>query len=139
MNASEGTDGPGIGVARYDWTQDRLDTFRGNKDGPCGMWANDVLVHNGELWVATELGISRYSLKRDTWRHFVPLNDTTQDLREASCQDIYQEVAARLSATPDEADKVCDLYGGPPRYIFRNLLQKYRPEAAAILNWNDSN
>ncbi len=137
MNYTEGTTGPGIGIARYDWAQDRLDTFLGTKDGPCGMWANDMLVHDGELWVATELGISRYSLKQGTWRHFVPLNDTTQDLREVSCRDIYQEVASRLSATPEELDSVCDLNGGPPRDIFRNLLREHRPKDAALINWEN--
>ena len=138
-NNSEGTTGPGIGIARYDWAQDRLDTFQGTKDGPCGMWANDMLIHDGELWAATELGISRYSLKRGTWRHFVPLNATSQDLREVTCHDIYQEVASRLSATPDKFDSVCDLNGGTPRGIFRHLLQMSRPKAAASINWGDSN
>lgn len=132
---TEGTTGPGIGIARYDWAQNRLETFQGAKDGPCGMWANDMLVHDGELWVATELGISRYSLKRGTWRHFVPLNDTTQDLREVACHDVYQEIASRLSATPDKMDDVCDINGGTPRGIFRHLLQEHRPEAAASVNW----
>lgn len=138
-NNSEGTTGPGIGIARYDWVQDDLETFQGTKDGPCGMWANDMLVHDGDLWVATELGISRYSLKRGTWRHFVPLNATSQDLRETTCHEIYQEVASHLSATPEKMDVVCDLNGGHPRGIFRHLLQEYRPEAAASVNWGDSN
>lgn len=137
-NNTEGTTGPGIGIARYDWAQDRLETFQGSKDGPCGMWANDMLVHDGELWVATELGISRYSLKRGTWRHFVPINALSQDLRETTCHEIYQEIASCLSATPDEMDAVCDLNGGPPRDIFRHLLQEHRPEAAASINWGDS-
>ena len=135
---SEGTTGPGIGIARYDWVQDRLDTFQGNKDGPCGMWANDMLVHDGELWVATELGISRYSLKHGTWRHFVPINATSQDLRETSCHEIYQAVASHLSATPEKMDDVCDLNGGPPRDIFRHLLQEHRPTAVTSINWSDS-
>ena len=138
LDYSEGTTGPGIGIARYDWEQDRLDTFRGNKDSPCGIWANDMFLHDGEMWIGTELGISRYALKRGTWRHFVPLNATSQGLRETTCHEIYKDVACNLSATPEEMDVVCDLDGGTPRDIFRHLLKKYRPTAATSINWCDS-
>lgn len=137
-DVTEGTRGPGIGIARYDWAQDRLETFQGTNDGPCGMWANDVLLHDGELWVATELGISRYSLERAKWRHFVPLDAESQDLRETTCHAIYQEVASRLSGATEDRDIACDLDGDTPRGVLRALLEEHRPQEAASIRWNGS-
>jgi hypothetical protein len=125
---NEGTPGPALGLGRFDWNQDHLETFRGKADGPCGFWVNDLLLTPDELWVATELGISRYHFANRQWRQFVPIARDSRDLREATCREIYASVAASL---PDdfvaEEDGACDLDGVTPRAILRSLIKQYRP------------
>lgn len=135
--STEGTRGPAVGLARYDWDEDRLETFQGSHEGPCGLWVNDLLLHGGELWVATELGLSRYSLGSRRWRHFVPVGHPAQELRETTCDRLYAEVAARLPDDPLASESACDLEGETPRDIFRKLLQERRPGSAAAIRWSD--
>jgi hypothetical protein len=135
-DSTEGTRGPGVGLVRYDWSQDRLETFQHTPDGPCGLWVNDLLVHDGELWVATDLAISRYAFAAKTWRTFVPVDAESQELREVSCRAVYQDLAARLPTTPNEG--YCDLDGDSPRDTYRRMLRERRPEDAAAVDWSRS-
>src|SRR3989442_708152 len=48
-------DPPALGLARYEWEMDRLDTFVGRDDGPCGFVVHDLLLDAKYLWVATDL------------------------------------------------------------------------------------
>lgn len=132
-------EGPTYGgsLARYDWEKARFETFEG-VNGPCGFDIKDVLVHERELWVATELGISRYALDRGTWKHFLPVDRTSQALRETSCLAVYQDLAQRLSNEPDPSDEACDRSGDTPHGNLRALLEYYRPEDARAIPWKKS-
>jgi hypothetical protein len=117
-----------LGLVRFAWDQDHLETFRGKAQGPCGFWVNDLLLTPDELWVATELGISRYRFANGEWRHFVPIAPDSQELREASCREIYASVAATLPDDFDEKeDGACDLDGVTPKKILGSLIKQYRP------------
>lgn len=129
--------GYGGSLARYDWETARFETFEG-ANGPCGFDIKDVLVHERELWVATELGISRYALDRGTWKHFRPVDRTSQALRETSCLAIYQDLAQRLSNEADPSDAACDRSGDTPHGNLRALLEHYRPEDARAIPWKKS-
>lgn len=132
-------EGPTYGgsLARYEWEKGQFETFDGAK-GPCGFDIKDVLVHERELWVATELGISRYSLEHGSWRHFMPADKESQALREITCREIYQDLAPRLSNEPDPSDDACDRCGGTPHGILRALLEHDRPEDARAIRWKES-
>jgi hypothetical protein len=126
---NEGTAGPALGLARFDWDKDHLQTFRGKAEGPCGFWVNDLLLTQDELWVATELGISRYHFANGQWKHFVPVARYSQELREATCREIYVSVAASLPDDfDDKEDGACDLDGTTPRAILRSLIKQCRPD-----------
>jgi hypothetical protein len=83
----------------------------GPDQGPCGMWIEDLLAPEGELWVATELGVSRPASSGSGRRHFVPDGDAPGGLREA---------------------------GNTARAMLRKLLQERRPQLAAKLRWSAS-
>lgn len=50
---------PTHGLVRFDWNADRLETFEGRDDGPCGFVVHDLALDPKYLWVATDLGVSR--------------------------------------------------------------------------------
>lgn len=76
--------GPSHGLVRYDWETKELRPMRGS-DAPCGFDVSALRLIDRELWVATDLGISRRSLTAPEWRHFVVAADGGT-LREVSCE-----------------------------------------------------
>jgi len=130
---NEGSRGPALGLVRFDWDQDRLEKFSGEAQGPCGFWVNDLLLTPDELWVATELGISRYHFANGRWRHFVPVAPDSQQLRETTCREIYASVAATL---PDDLDpeEACELEDGTPKGILRGMIKRYRPNDLDVVH-----
>ncbi len=131
MHHGEGFGGSANGLVRYNWQLDHAESFVGTSDGPCGFWINDLLWKGGQLWVATDLGMSRFDKATGSWAHFVPVNNSGKALRETSCEKLYMEL---LDSLPDEIhpwDGACPLSSlgkFTPRNIFRAYLQRYHPD-----------
>lgn len=85
----EGPDGYGHGLVQYDWSADRLTTFEGTDEGPCGFMVNDLLLEQNYLWVATDLGLSRWDRKSRTWAHYVPDPERSLPMRTVTCPELY--------------------------------------------------
>jgi len=80
---------PTHGLIRYDWKTDRIESFEGKSESPCGFLVNDLLQDSDSLWVATSLGLSILDIKSATWRHFVPQPEVSPFMREITCPDLY--------------------------------------------------
>jgi hypothetical protein len=127
----EGFDLPG-GLYRYDWDTKTLERAWTEDVGPCGYWINDMLLAEGVLWVATDLGVSAHDLRSGTWRHFVPSKTAGEPLTAVSCRGLYERLLTTLPRTQDPRDGACPLENLPrsepsPRAVFRGYLHGYRP------------
>ena len=109
------------GLLRYRWEEDRLGTFEGKDDGPCGFLVNDLLVRDGRLWVATDLGLSILDLAKWRWRHFVPDPASRPPMRQVGCEDLQRSLIADARAHAREPGGIelrRQLYGA---------IEKFRP------------
>lgn len=88
----EGPSGYGGGLVRYDWKRDRVTTFEGTDDGPCGFMVHDLLLDQNYLWVATDLGLSRWDRKSKKWDHIVPEPERSPPMRPTTCQQLYKSL-----------------------------------------------
>jgi hypothetical protein len=70
----------------------------------CGFAARDMLIVDGDLWIATELGLSVVRLKDGelVFDNYVP--DLTSDslMRKVSCDDLYTELLESPRSITDE-------------------------------------
>jgi hypothetical protein len=87
---------PTHGLARYDWSADRLETFEGRDDGPCGFVVHDLALGPKYLWVATDLGLSRWDRRGQRWEHFVPDVATNPPMRAMTCEALYTSLLRTL-------------------------------------------
>lgn len=68
-------------------------------------------------------------------RHFVPRDETSRELRETTCRELYQQVASRLPEVLP-AQEACELEGSTARDMFRVLLKEHRPRDAEAVDWS---
>jgi hypothetical protein len=90
------------GLARYDWEADRLETFEGRDDGPCGFSVNDLLLDAKYLWVATDLGLSRRDRTTGKWDHFVPEPGASPPMQATTCEALYSKLLGSLPREENE-------------------------------------
>ncbi len=110
---------PGFGIKRYPLVKGKPFPYevvdpkytippRGTQawDEPriCGFAARDMLIIDGDLWVATELGLSVVQLEEGelVFHNYVP--DLTSDslMREVSCDELYTELLESPRSITDE-------------------------------------
>ncbi len=110
---------PGFGITRYPLVKGKPFPYevvdptitippRGTQawDEPriCGFAARDMLIIDGDLWVATELGLSVVQLEEGelVFHNYVP--DLTSDslMREVSCDELYTELLESPRSITDE-------------------------------------
>ena len=91
----------------------------------CGFAARDMLIVDGDLWVATELGISVVQRKDGelVFHNYVP--DLTSDslMRMVSCDDIYTELLESPRSITDEGFDIGVMFDQ-----FWARLSRHRPE-----------
>lgn len=87
---------PTLGLVRYDWKTRKALTFLDENDGPCGLLVNEFLQLGDDLWVATDLGLSRWNRKTAKWQNYLPEPDANPPMREMSCPDLYRQLAETL-------------------------------------------
>ena len=111
----------GLGLVRYHWGKEELETFElAIEGGPCGDMVNDILFHDGVLWVATDLGLSRWFKSSRRWIHTIPSHQPEKDL---SCEQVLEHaVGGALGATGSGG---CDL-SNPLRRYYHRLLSVLR-------------
>lgn len=118
-------DAPTQGLLRYEWTNGRIESFKGKSDGPCGFVVNDLLWRNGQLWVATELGLAKWDAKNNSWTNYVPDPNSNPPMRETSCEELYVASLDKLKRNMGEYEHL-DLES--PYSLFNDTLKAFRPE-----------
>ena len=87
---------PTLGLVRYDWKTGRALTFLDENDGPCGLLVNGLLQLGDDVWIATDLGLSRWNRKTSRWKNYVPDPLASPPARETSCPDLYRQLRETL-------------------------------------------
>lgn len=88
------------GLVVYDWNTDTLDTFIGKDAGPCGSIVHDLLLYDGKIWVATDLGLSSFDKKTKVWDNFSPGKDGEPAMYKVQCDALYNAVLWDLVRVP---------------------------------------
>lgn len=117
---------PAHGLVRYQWEANKLTHYHDSDEGPCGKWIQQLVVRDGAVWAANDLGASHY--KDGKWQHFVP--DSKGVLQPTTCKAVYQKLLATLPDETDPRDGACALavHGKfTPRNMFRTYFLRYRP------------
>jgi len=106
---------PGAGLLRHQWSTN--ETRRELR--VCGLVPSDLLVRGDEIWVATDLGLSRIS--EDQVENFVP--DPTDDrlMRPVACSAVYDHL---LDTLPN---REINPASGAPRDQLFFALAEHRP------------
>jgi hypothetical protein len=106
-----------LGLVRYHWGKGELETFdRSVNEGPCGDMVNDILFHEGVLWVATDLGLSRWFKSSGRWVHSIPSHLPEE---ERSCEEVLRYAVRGALGRPGSV--ICDLSNPLTRYYDRLL------------------
>lgn len=92
---------PDHGLIRYEWNADQTETFEGQDDGPCGFVVHDLLLEKKYLWVATDLGLSRWDRQVKKWAHYVPDPAASPPMRPITCAALYTDLLKILPRTFD--------------------------------------
>ncbi len=131
---------PGFGIKRYPLVKGKPSPYEGVDpkytipprgtqawDEPriCGFAARDMLIVDGDLWVATELGLSVVRIKDGDliFHNYVP--DLTSDslMRKVTCDDLYTELLESPRSITDEGLDIGVMFEE-----FWARLSKHRPE-----------
>ncbi len=87
---------PALGLIRYKWESRELTHYKGRNDGPCGFVVHDLLWSKGFLWVASDIGFSRWNKKNGQWTHFLPDMKSPGKVTESRCGAIYKNLLETL-------------------------------------------
>ena len=115
---------PALGLVKYDWGNRKLTIFKGKDAGPCGFIINDLLWSDGSIWVATNIGLSRWNAKENKWTHYLPDLKPPYTVREGSCDAFYKSM---LNSLTKEKKYGTGAYNESPYSFFYNNLRKFRP------------
>lgn len=115
----------GYGVMRFD-----LRTQYTVRPVPeiCGFATREMRIHENQLWIATDLGLSVGKANADgqvDWQNFLPDLDDDKLMRPISCDALYEELLRSPKLATDTAFDMG--YGFED---FWQRLQKLRPEFA---------
>lgn len=71
----------------------------------CGFVFHDMLVHEGELWISSDMGLTRITDLEEGWprmaAHYVFTGDEDNPVRSTSCDALYTEL---LETLPPEVE-----------------------------------
>ncbi len=106
---------PGAGLLRHRWNEN--ETRRELR--VCGLVPSDLLVRGDEIWVATDLGLSR--IRGEVVDNFVPDLADDRLMRTTTCSVLYDHL---LDTLPEQEINPAS---GPPRLQLLNALADQRP------------
>ncbi|HNQ77526.1 MAG TPA: hypothetical protein PKJ37_01215 [Acidobacteriota bacterium] len=116
---------PAEGLVKYEWKTGKIQSYEGTDDGPCGFLIRDMLRTGRYLWVATDMGLSRWDYRKQKWDHFVPTPDEATPFRSTTCQAVYAEL---LNTLPKEYDpKECNNFSSYYEQLTKEL-EKFYPK-----------
>lgn len=114
---------PALGLVKYSWETEALTTYKGKNTGPCGFIIHDLLWSQGFLWVATDVGISRWDAKKDSWTHYLPDRKPPYTVKEGRCDAFYRQLLDLLPKDETWFDETESYHE-----IFYNYLKAFRPD-----------
>ena len=114
-------DYPALGLIKYDWSNKTLTQFNTVDEGPCGFAIQDIEWKNGSLWVATEIGLSRWIKEKNQWLHYIPDKNDPSQVSTKSCRDVYSDVFREIAT-----NKWCNS-GYQCKKTFLYYLERFRP------------
>jgi hypothetical protein len=114
---------PAEGLVKYDWETKLLYNFKGKNDGPCGFVIHDILWRKGNLWVATDVGLSRWNSKSNRWIHYLPDKNNPENIVTNSCSEFYIQLLSTLPKNETWFDESRSYY-----QAFYDNLKMFRPD-----------
>lgn len=113
---------PALGLIKYMWDTKTLTLFKGKDDGPCGFVIHDLLWTKDVLWVATDVGLSRWGAKSGQWTHYLPDMKSPEKVKEARCEVFYRGLLDILPKNESWFDESRSYH-----QVFYENLENFRP------------
>lgn len=112
------------GLLRYEWDTQIIE----QQDEFTGLVVHDLLATRGELWAASDLGVTRVTREMFNprwvyWTHWTYTGNEDAPMRQEGQFELYTRLARTLSAKPDDA-------GSSPFNYFSMALARVNPHAA---------
>ncbi len=133
---------PTLGLVRYDWQTDRIETF-GDKplgQGPCGFVIHGLALRKNDLWVATDLGLSKRHGTSGAWEHVVPNLHASPPMRPTTCASLYRDLLRNFPKTPSpdfEGSSYQQLFGTLATFHPQFLLTEVKQRSPESWTCND--
>lgn len=105
---------PSERLVQYNWYGDQALQYDLNATKNfCGFVSYGMFLHNYNLWVASDMGISvlkgkklptdRFPKWERTWTHYIPSSESSQFVKSVSCDDLYVELLLTVTNDGDAA------------------------------------
>lgn len=114
---------PALGLVKYNWVNKTIIQFNSVTEGPCGLVPHDLVWKNGSLWVATDIGLSRWIKDKNQWIHYLPDENDYSNVNTVSCPEIYTQLLDKFSTI----DALCE-ETTQCRDVLLDNLKKFRPD-----------
>ena len=96
----------GFGLKRYDLAWGEEHNIIRDVPEVCGFAVRKFAVFDGDLWVATDLGLARSTRTRKgklKWQNYVPDLSEERKMRPVECADLYEELLRSPRIATDTA------------------------------------
>lgn len=117
---------PTSGLLLYNWDSKRVSYLVNN--AICGDVIHDMAIWNDEIWVATDMGLSKGTAPADpehasimwryNWKNYVPADNPDEGLREVSCKDLYHELLLDMPPSNPHIETSID-------FLLKAVAKKY--------------
>lgn len=85
----------GYGLQRFNLLDQNSYGFADDVPEVCGFAVRKFVVFDGDLWVASDLGLARSRRAKDgklMWQNYVPDSENEYTMRPVECPDLYEEL-----------------------------------------------
>jgi hypothetical protein len=125
-NTEGGGAPPALGLIRYNWLDGRLESFLDSEEGMCGFVIYDLLRAEDNVWVATDVGLSRWNESEEIWYNYLPLLGGAMSVPEVKCDAVYRQLLRNL---PKEDEAYYEMTYARSYYdLLLKNLRLYRKE-----------
>ena len=126
---------PTSGLLLYDWDQEKVSFARREI---CGGVIHDMAVWNDDLWIATDMGLSKGTRPDDAakanrpwaygWQNYIPAKNPDDGLIEVQCKQLYEDLLLDMPQSSEQGiESAIDflIYGIDKKYAFNSFFADF--------------
>lgn len=117
---------PTSGLMLYNWNKKRVSYLV--NDDICGEVIHDMAVWDNELWIATDMGLSKGTAPPDAsnastmwrynWENYIPSKNPDEGLVKVTCKELYHELLFEMPPSSPHFETSID-------FLVKSISKKY--------------